>query len=195
MNLSVKRQPTEEKGQPEYHLFSETGTLLLRADLQGLAASGNADRVIRFVRPDNNLLATMKFVAPPAERENQKRDVDFVLVQDYAVYAIISRHTRPGSEGLGGLDLYYTLEAEGDTWLALPESDPAGAFALYNRVPAGIGTYHRLTELDLPPSVGRVLPGAATGDFQIELPARRWRQANLVLLAFVVLLRVLNRSA
>lgn len=102
MNLSVKRQPTEEKGQPEYHLFSETGTLLLRADLQGLAAGGNADRVIRFVRPDNNLLATMKFVAPPAERENQKRDVDFVLVQDYAVYAIISRHTRAGERRAGG---------------------------------------------------------------------------------------------
>lgn len=182
MNYTIKRLTTDKAALASYHLFSESGNLLLVAD--AVTRSDNQPPQVRFARPDGTLLATMNLPARDAEDRP-----DYAIIQDFAVYAIITMRQRPGAAPDTAFHTFFTLEAEGGNWLVLPRQEPAGSFSIHGQMPEGLHTYKNLVESDLPEPIGHIYrAGEGARDFVIELTTRRWRQTSLVVLALVYLL-------
>ncbi len=182
MNYTIKRLTTDKAAPASYHLFSESGNLLLVAD--AVTRGDSQPPQVRFARPDGTLLATMNLPA----RDAGSRP-DYAIIQDFAVYAIITMEHRPGAAPGSVFHTYLTLEAEGGNWLVLPRQQPPGSFNVYGQMPDGLHTYKNLVESDLPEPIGHVYQAEeGDRDFLVELTTRRWRQTSLVVLALVYLL-------
>jgi hypothetical protein len=136
---------------------------------------------VRITRPNGQLLATIKLPEEPAGNGN-RRD-EYAVIQDYAVYAIISIRARPQSAQKEGPTHYVLVEVEGEKWLVLREADESGCFSIYEGVPAGLSTYNTLTELDLPPRVGHICPGDDQFAYIVDLEPYRLQRTPLTVLA------------
>lgn len=193
MKYSVKRLLTEDGDLVGYHLYSESGSLLLVADVITSAGGGHREQV-RFVRPDGTMLATMSLATEQPDTPSSIPQ-DYVIIQDYAVYAIVTRRLRAKTDENPTPALFYTMEAEGSNWLILPAEDEPGDYYLYGQASWGARSFDSQVDRELPPQVGRIFP--ATGEayqFEVELSSRRWRQTSLVILALVFLLDTTSDS-
>lgn len=188
MKYRAKRLQTEERDPIGYQLFSETGSLLLVADF--VAAAG-ADQVtqVRFVRPDGTLLATMGLTSEAIKAQDVSCR-DYVIIQDFAVYAIVTRREPLKQDGPEYLrHTFYTLEAEGANWLILPAAEAVERYALYGQVSLAPLALDSMMSNELPPLVGEIYRQKdEEGDVQIDLTSRRWRQTSLVILALALLI-------
>jgi hypothetical protein len=92
-------------------------------------------RQVRLARPDGRLLATIEL--PLAD--SSAGTTDYAIIHDYAVYAILSVHSRATEDGAPAVP-YFTLEVEGERWMALPEAQLEGCYALYDEVPRGLSS-------------------------------------------------------
>lgn len=187
MDYGVKRLDPDNGEMPRYHLFDERGRLLLEAE-QERPQPADARRQVRLSRPGGKLLASIDLPAAAEEVAEVGASTDYALVHDYAVYAIITQHHRPVTEEQEAARLYFTLEVEGEEWLALSRPEPDECYALYDAVPTGLNTYNVLTELDLPPVLGRIYLTDDEYDFGVKLDPQRLEQTALVVLALVLLI-------
>lgn len=197
MDYAVKRLNPGQKESPSYHLLDPQGAAFMVAD-QNVASRPDERRQVRLSRPDGRLLATIDL--PEAGALSDDNEADYAIVHDYAVYAIISIHRRPASEEAGkdaekntGKNAkenghYLTLEVEGEKWLVLQHPELAHCFAIYDEIPAGLHTYETITELDLPPSIGRICHTEDEYAFTANLDPYRLQQTGLVVLSLVYLL-------
>lgn len=199
MDYAVKRLSPGQGELPNYHLVDPEGRVLLVAD-QSVARRPDERRQVRLARADGKLLATIDL--PETGILNADNVADYAIVHDYAVYAILSVHRRPAGEETGkdggkkaaGNDHYLTLEVEGEKWLVLQHPELAHCFAIYDEIPAGLHTYTTITELDLPPSIGRICHTEDEYTFTANLDPYRLQQTGLVVLSLAYLLdRVTNR--
>lgn len=207
MDYAVKRLDPGQEERPNYHLLDPHGTVLLVAD-QGAAPRPDDRRQVHLARPDGRLLATIDL--PEAGTLSAENEADYAIVHDYAVYAILSVHRRPAGEETGKEAVkgaaagtanatgenghYLTLEVEGEKWLVLHHPELAHCFAIYDEIPAGLHTYDTITELDLPPSIGRICHTEDEYAFTVNLDPYRLQQTGLVVLSLAYLLdRVTGR--
>lgn len=188
MKYRVKRLQTEDRNPGGYQLLSETGSLLLVADFPPTAGPGQESH-IRFVRPDGTLLATMGLASEPIKTQDAAC-LDYVIIQDFAVYAIITRREPLKQDAQATpRPIIYTLEAEGTNWLILPTADTPDHFNLYGQVSLAPLALDNMLDNELPPLVAEIYRQEDDGsDIQIDLSSRRWRQTSLVILALAVLL-------
>lgn len=192
MDYAVKRVLPQQAKVASYHLLDAADNLLLVADLT-VVEGEETRRQLRLVRPDARVLATIDL--PQAnEGEKTKQTADYAIVADYAVYAIVSAHRRTDGESGGPGRAYFTLEVEGEKWLALARPDDETCYTLYDAVPSGLHTYNTLTELDLPPAIGQICRVREEYDYRIDLEPNRLQQTPLVVLAVTYLIDQARRD-
>ena len=204
MDYAVKRLNPGQGELPNYHLLDPRGTVLLVAD-QGVAGPDDR-RQVRLARPDGKLLATIDL--PETGTLSANNMADYAVVHDYAVYAILSIHRRTAGDdaskdgeknavknttqgtahGAKENGHYLTLEVEGEKWLVLHHPELPHCFAIYDEIPAGLQTYDNITELDLPPSIGRICQTEDQHAFTANLDPYRLQQTGLVVLSLAYLL-------
>jgi len=195
MRYCVKRLLSEDDTLVGYQLFSDSAKLLLVADVARYPEDASRRRV-RFVRPDGTLLATME-LPPEGEDTQVELNPDYAIIQDYAVYAIVSRRRFTADDEADaakvGRAAFYTLETEGDSWLVLPATEAGNEFFLYGRFMDSVRAYDDLLENNLPPQIGHIYPVEGEEHYlEVELTTRRWRQTTLVVLALTFLLESLS---
>lgn len=188
MNYGVERTVSEGGDRPLYTLVDPLGSALLVADY-AQSTPPEERRQLQLTRPGGRLVATIDLPQVEIQGVTDQSQTDYAIIHDFAVYAIISVCRRSDSEGEGGGEVYYVLEAEGETWLALPHPDEPECYALYDEVPSGLQTYDALTEEDLPNSIGRVCQKQDEKTaLAMTLAPQRLQHADLVLLTLGVLL-------
>ncbi|HZD10314.1 MAG TPA: hypothetical protein VE553_03150 [Candidatus Binatia bacterium] len=187
MDFTVQRTAPEAAEPPTYILRDAHGSALLQAD-QSHGPPPESRRQIRLARTNGKLVATIDLPQSSTASADQEQRVDYAIIHDYAVYAIISVHRRPAADGSGGAGAYYVLEVEGETWLVLPHAEEDACYAFYDEVPAGLHTYDTLTELDLPPNIGRICRNGDDSALFINLEPLRLEHTDLVVLALALLL-------
>ncbi len=192
MDYAVKRLSSGQGELPNYHLLDPHGTVLLVAD-QSVAPRPDDRRQLHLARPDGKLLATIDL--PETGTLSADNEADYAIVHDYAVYAILSVHRRPAGDEAGKdgdkakeNGHYLTLEVEGEKWLVLHHPEQAHCFAIYDEIPAGLHTYETITELDLPPSIGRICHTEDDYAFTANLDPYRLQQTSLIVLSLAYLL-------
>lgn len=182
----IVRRTTSETGEfPTYTLLDTNGATLLHAD-QSQGPPPDSRRQIRLMRPGGRLLATID--VPPTTVDEDEQRLDYAIIHDYAVYAIVSVHRRHNSEGNGSAERYFVLEVEGETWLLLPHPEQNACYALYDEAPASLDTYDTLTELDLPRHIGRFCRDGDDRALSIQLDSARLTHTNLLVLALALLI-------
>jgi hypothetical protein len=181
MDYTVRRL-SSGAGQPSnYHLLNRQDTVLIVAD-QSVAPDAEARRQVRLARPDGRLLATIELPLV----DSSAGTTDYAIIHDYAVYAILSVHSRATEDGAPAVP-YFTLEVEGERWMALPEAQLEGCYALYDEVPRGLSSV-ALADLDLPPAIGRLCAGAGDYAYTVSLDEERLQQPELIVLALAYLI-------
>jgi hypothetical protein len=186
MDYTVQRMTSDADGFSTYTLFDANGTSLLQAD-QSQSPPPDARRQIRLARPGGKLVATIDIPQVVAVTGDEGHRADYAIIHDFAVYAIVSVRRRPAAEGNGERSLYYMLEVEGETWLALPHPEQDACYALYDEVPAGLQTYDTLTELDLPTDIGQICRHGDGETLAISLESSRLAHTDLIVLALALL--------
>lgn len=184
MDFTVVCTVETEDGSPVYSLLDAQGSTLLKAEqVSGLTPEDRQQ--IRLARPGGRLIATIDLPQVDVPGTENDERTDYAVIHDFAVYAIVSACRRPDVEA--GPDAYYVLEVEGEAWAVLPDVEDATCFALFNEMPAGLDTYDTLTELDLPPCIGR-LCRADDERLAITLSPQGLKHTDLVLLALGLLI-------
>jgi hypothetical protein len=181
MDYAVRRLSSGADQPPNYHLLDRQDTVLIVAD-QNVAPDAEARRQVRLARPDGGLLATIEL--PLADTSAGTND--YAIIHDYAVYAILSVHHRAIEDGSPAAP-YFTLEVEGERWMALPDPQLDGCYALYDEVPRGLSPYGALADLDLPPSIGRLCSVEGDYAYTITFDEERLQQPGVVVLALAYL--------
>ena len=194
MDYAVKRLSPGGGATPTYHLLDPQGAVMMAAE-QSATRAPSGRRQVKLTRPDGRLLATIDL--PETGALSAESVADYAIVLDYAVYAILSIHRRPANEESAGSrenDHYLTIEVEGDTWLVLHHPELPNCFAIYDDIPAGLHTYDTITELDLPPSIGRICHTEDDVTYTANLEPYRLHHTGVVVLSLAYLLdRVIGR--
>lgn len=185
MDFAVRRLTPGAESAPNYHLLDPDGNVLIVAD-QSVAADLDARHQVRLARPDGRLLATIEL--PLVENNGASADTaDYAIIHEYAVYAILSVHRRKDANGGGQPRTYFTLEVEGERWMALPDADMAGCYAIYDEVPKGLFGYETHADVDLPPSIGRLCAEDDEWAYSASIDPERLRETGLIILALAYL--------
>jgi len=187
MDFMVQRLTPDADEPPTYVLQDARGSSLLQAD-QSQGPSPDSRRQIRLARPSGRLVATIDLPQAAAESTGDEQRVDYAIIHEYAVYAIISVRRRPTSETETGTNVYFMIEVEGETWLILPHPEHEACYAFYDEVPAGLYTYDTLTELDLPTGIGRICRNGDERALTVNLEPFRLAHTDLVVLALALLI-------
>lgn len=186
MDYAIRRLNSDAGSPPRYELMGSDGASLLLTD-KAESSKSDAQQQVRLVRPDGRLEATMNLSEVAAAPE-EEGGVDYAIVHDFAVYAIVGVRQRPAADKEGERGIYFILEVEGEKWLALPDPERMGCYSLYDEVPPGLHTYDTLTELDLPPSVGHICTNGNDHAFLVELSPQRLEHTGLLVLALALLI-------
>lgn len=196
MDYAVKRQ-TSGRGEPvSYELRGAEGDLLLVAD-QTEGALPDERRQLRLTGPGGRLIATIDLSQPVTDEDGDVQEVDYALIHDFAVYAILSQRRRPGSDNPPANGTYFILEVEGERWLVLPDPESESCYALFDEVPAGLNTYEALIDLDLPTAVGHICHSnnGYEDDWRAEIAPNRLQETGLLVLALTFLIDRASNSA
>jgi hypothetical protein len=182
MDFAVRRLSSGAGNAPNYHLLDAQDNVLIVAD-QSVMPDAEQRRQVRLARPDGRLLATIDLPLADSSAET----ADYAIIHDYAVYAILSVHPRVTEDGSPSAP-YFTLEVEGERWMALPDPTMDHCYAVYDEVPRGLFPYGVLADLDLPAAIGRLC--ALDGDhaYTASLDPDRLQQPALVILALAYLI-------
>lgn len=187
MDYTVQRKVSESGGVSSYLLLGANDTELLVAD-HTEGPPPDSRRQIRLARPSGRLVATIDLPSPTRDGEEDDRKVDYAIIHEYAVYAIISVRHRPLPEEDAGVRNYFLIEVEGETWLVLPHPEQRDCYAFYDEIPSGLHTYESLTELDLPPEFGQACRQDGDGFLIVSLNPRRLFRTDLVVLSLAYLI-------
>jgi hypothetical protein len=171
-----------------YELLDASGNVLLVAD-QTEGALPDERRQLRLTGPGGRLVATIDLPQPSAEGQSDVQEIDYALIHNFAVYAILSQRRRPGNNHSAD-GTYFILEVEGETWLALPDPDANGCYALFDEVPVGLHTYEAVSDLDLPSAVGHICysNNGHEHDWRADIAPNRLQETGLLVLALAFLI-------
>jgi hypothetical protein len=170
-----------------YHLYNDEGQLVLVADHRSPWLPEHASRQVRFANPDGSPLASLDLPQILPNNGRVSSEINYAIIFDYAVYAIISE-INPSAGITATGHPYYTLELEGKNWLALPVGKDGSVYALYDNLPTGFNHHVQLDVDDLPEPTGFIRRDTEGFDFVATIPLSKLRQRELVSMAMVFLI-------
>lgn len=177
MVFYVKRLNLTAKSGPRYHLFDGKGIILLVTD-PGEGEPKRSYRQVRLARPDGKVVAMLEM----GEGSLTPKGLDYAIVYDDAVYAVISKRFRPDHPP------YFVLEAEQEKWLILTRPELVQRYLIFDRVPAGFGHYRQDIEPNDDQAIGQISPTDGDYHYHITLNNRRFHQTPLLILTLISLI-------
>lgn len=195
ISYRVRRLHTPGEAARRYHLFDRADQLLLVGDQGSAWLPPDQLPGVRFARPDGERVASMDL--PRATDRRPEKQVNYAIIHEHAVYALITTPMRPPSGATGpltggsGIVWPFTrlmIEVEGNRWLGLRWPEQTGPLlVLYDAAAAGLSLTVERDSSDLPEPLGLLEVGAGDYDFDLTLPAGRLEQGALVGLALAFL--------
>ena len=183
MDFGIRRLHDEQGSGRHYHLFDAQDQLRLVADFASpWLPAGEADRV-RFARSSGQLVASLDLPEEEGKKRNGRVHTSYALILDHAVYAIINKYQQTDNNK----QPFFTIEADGVTWLAWSNPDSDILLTLYKEVPANLMVVSDPFESAPIDPVGAVKRAAGDRDFVVTLPVNPLHHADLVTLALVFL--------
>lgn len=184
MDFRIKRLHEEQDSGRRYHLFDGKDKLWLVADYASPWMPADERNRVRFARPSGQVVAVLDLPEGGGKVRNGRVHTSHALIFNHAVYAILNQY-RDESENSPP---FFTIEADGVTWLAWNEPDSAILLTLYKEVPANLMVVSDPLESAPIDPVGAVTRSAENYDFVVTLPVNPLHHADLITLALVFLL-------
>lgn len=194
MDFGVKRISSDGASR-RYHLYNNQERLVMVADQGSPWLSANFPHRVQFSQPDGQVIATLD-LPRVGRKEGGKgaQHVDYVVILNYAVYAIINEYRWTAVKGEKRQPPYYILEVDQKLWLAQPQGSDS-LFLLYDEVPPKFAAHETLAVPDLLEANGRIqllTPDTAeytsAYHFIVELSPDQMEHAGLVVLALIFLI-------
>ncbi len=183
MDFRIKRLHDEQDSGRRYHLFDGKGKLRLVADYASPWIPADEQNRVRFARSGGRLVASLDLPDGKGLVRNGRIHTSHALILDHAVYAILNQYQAEA----GDSPPFFTIEADGVTWLAWGESDSDVLLTLYKEVPANLMIVSDALESAPIDPVGAVSRSAGDCDFVVTLPVNPLHHADLISLALVFL--------
>lgn len=183
MDFGIKRLHAEQDSERRYHLFDGKGRLRLVADYASPWLPADEQSRVRLARPDGQLAALLDLPEGEGKVRNGRSHTSYALILDHAVYAIFNHYqTEHGQK-----PPFFTIEADGMTWLAWGETNSDVLLTLYNEVPANLMIVNDPLESSSVTPVGTMNRAAGEYAFTVTLSVNPLTHADLITLALVFL--------
>ena len=182
MDFGIKRLQSDINLGRRYHLFDGKGKLLLVADHASPWLPLDELNRVRFARSGGQVVGALDLPLGMGLLRNGRTHTSFALILDHAVYAILNKYQGEA----GDRPPFFTIEADGMTWLAWSEPESESVLALYNEVPSNLMIVSDPVESALLDPVGTV--GQAGDTFSVNLPINPFHHADIIMLALIFLL-------
>ena len=183
MDFGIKRLRAERDLGRRYHLFDGKGRLRLVADYASPWLPAEEGNRVRFARSGGQLVASLDLPEEKGRVRNGRVHTSYALILDHAVYAILNQY----QDEHDSHPPFFTIEADGVTWLAWSEADNNDLLSLYKEVPANLMVVNNpLDSAPLDP-VGAVTRPASEHDFVVTLPVNPFHHADIIVMALIFL--------
>jgi hypothetical protein len=171
------------------HFYDAQGMLTLVAEM-GTPWYEDESSKIRIATSGGELLATLDFPGVETTGKQGQGRIDYALIYDHAVYAILTKYAPLDPDDEDALP-YFTIEAEGERWLALGEREngrlPHSKFSLCDNTPSDLSVY--ADPLDAcNGTIGKIRRVTGEYDYDVTFPDDRFQQPQLISLALVFLI-------
>lgn len=184
MDFGIKRLQSDEDLGRRYHLFDGKDRLLLVADYASPWLPEDELNRVRFARPSAQVVGSLDLPAGEELVRNGRAHTSYALILDHAVYAILNKFHTEASDR----PPFFTIEADGMTWLAWSEPETEALLALYNEVPSNLMIVSDPLESALIDPVGTVSYVRSEAVFSVTLPVNPFHHADIIMLALIFLL-------
>jgi hypothetical protein len=171
------------------HFYNDQGKLSLVAEY-GTPWQEDENSKIRIATPGGEPLATLDFPGVETTGKQGKGRIAYALIHDHAVYAIITKHAPMDLDDDDALP-YFTVEVEGERWLALGEKEngrsAVSKFNLCDEAPSSLDVYANPQDA-CNEAIGKIRRILGDYDYDITFPANRFQQPELISLALAFLI-------
>lgn len=182
MDFGIRRLLSEGNSGQRYHLFDSKDRLQLVADYASPWLSAEEQNRVRFARSSGQLVASLDLPEEEGRVRNGRSHTSFALILNHAVYAILNKY----QDKQGDKPPFFTIEADGVTWLAWNDPDSDSLLTLYKEVPANLMVLSDALEAEKLEPVGAVKAGDKY-DFTVNLPINPFHHAATIILALIFL--------
>ena len=183
MDFKIRRLHDELDSGRRYHLFDGKDKLRLVADYASPWIPVDEQNRVRFARSSGQVMALLDLPEEEGRVRNGRVHTSYALILDHAVYAILNQYQAED----GGSPPFFTIEADGVTWLAWSQPDSDILLTLYKEIPANLMVVSDPLESAPIDPVGAVNRAAGDCDFIVTLPVNPLHHADLITLALVFL--------
>jgi hypothetical protein len=185
MDFGIVRLHSDQEPGRRYQLFDGKDRLRLVADYASLWLPDAERNRVRLAKPSGQIIATLDL--PVGDENGRVRNgrvhTSYALILDHAVYAILNQYAAED----GDKPPFFTIEADGMTWLAWNKPQSDILFSLYNEVPANLMVVSDPLESSPIDPVGAAARGAEQYDFAVSLPINPFHHADIIILALIFL--------
>lgn len=189
MDFGIRFLEPHSENLQRCHFYDDQGKLSLVAEY-GTPWQEEENSKIRIANSGGELLATLDFPGVETTGKQGQGRIDYALIHDHAVYAIITKHAPIDPDEEDALP-YFTIEAEGERWLALGERGndriPLSRFSLCDNTPSDLSVY--ANPLDAcSEAIGKIRRVVGDYDYDVTFPDSRFQQPRLISFALVFLI-------
>ncbi|MCB9419308.1 MAG: hypothetical protein H6667_05870 [Ardenticatenaceae bacterium] len=183
MEFEIRRLHAGLGSGRRYHLLDGKSRLQLVADYASPWLPADEANRVRFARSGGQVVASLDLPEGEGRVRNGRIHTSHALIIDHAVYAIINKY----QDENGRKPPFFTIEADGMTWLAWNRPDDDNLLTLYKEVPTNLMIVEDpLKSMPIDP-VGQVTRAAQEHDFTVSIPVNPLHHADLIMLALVFL--------
>ncbi len=183
MDFGIKRLYAEEELGRRYHLLDGKGKLILVADYGSPWLPADSQRRVYLARSGGQIVATFDLPEGGKKARNGRSQTSYALILDHAVYAILNEYQEESGHKLP----FFTIEADGVTWLAWSDAEDDALLTLYSDVPPNLLIVNDPFESGQLKSVGVVKRASGEYDFTVTLPVNPLHHADLIALSLIFL--------
>lgn len=186
MDFGIKRLPFTAADDRRYHLYDQTGKLILVADSGSPWLRDRVGNHVRFATPSGVQMATLDLTYETKRQRNGRQHVAYAVIVDHAVFCIINKYWQDKTDAAPRP--YFVLEVAELLWLVLQKPGDAPNFALFTGLPADLLVYNEPAVSDLPDPIGHIYHDVGGYDYNLMMPAKGLGQPSLIALVLAFLI-------
>lgn len=183
MDFGIVRLSAEQGSGRRYHLFDGKGKLRLVADYASPWLPTDDGNRVRFAKPGGQVVASLDLPEDEGVVRNGRIHTSYALILDHAVYAILNKYEEENSDK----PPFFTIEADGMTWLAWNQPNADTWLDLYNEIPTNLMVVNDPIESAQITPVGALKPADGKYNLAVTLPVNPFHHADVIILALIFL--------